>query len=31
MIVNDSWINSFFDYIGITSSDIEKNLRELIK
>ncbi|RAL55075.1 hypothetical protein BLD25_05075 [Candidatus Gracilibacteria bacterium GN02-872] len=29
MIVNDSWINSFFDYIGITSSDIEKNLREL--
>ncbi|PZM84808.1 ATP-dependent Clp protease ATP-binding subunit ClpC [Candidatus Gracilibacteria bacterium] len=29
MIVNDSWINSFFDYIGITSSDIESNLREL--
>ena len=29
LIVNDSWVNSFFDYIGITSSDIEKNLREL--
>lgn len=29
MIVNDSWINSFFDYIWITSSDIESNLREL--
>lgn len=29
MIVNDSWINSFFDYIWINSNDVEKNLREL--
>lgn len=29
MIINDSWINSFFDYIWITSKDIEKNFREL--
>lgn len=29
MIKNDSWIVSFFDYIGITPSDIEKNLTEL--
>ena len=29
MIKNDSWIVSFLDYIGITPSDIEKNLSEL--
>ncbi|MFK7779642.1 MAG: ATP-dependent Clp protease ATP-binding subunit [Candidatus Gracilibacteria bacterium] len=29
MIKNDSWIVSFLDYIGITPSDIEKNLTEL--
>jgi hypothetical protein len=28
---NDSWLNSFLDYIGITPSDIEKNLIELNK
>ena len=31
MIKNDSWIVSFLDYIGITPSDIEKNLTELNK
>lgn len=31
MLTNDSWINSFLDYIGITPSDIESNLRELNK
>ncbi|MCD5385219.1 ATP-dependent Clp protease ATP-binding subunit [Candidatus Gracilibacteria bacterium] len=31
MIKNDSWITSFLDYIGITPSDIEKNLTELNK
>ncbi len=31
IIANDSWINSFLDYIGITPSDVEKNLRELNK
>ncbi len=31
MIKNDSWIVSFFDYIWITPSDIEKNLNELNK
>lgn len=29
MIINDSWVNSFFDYVWITSKDIEKNFREL--
>lgn len=29
LIINDSWINSFFDYIWITSKDIEKHFREL--
>ncbi len=29
MIRNDSWIVSFFDYVGITPSDVEKNLIEL--
>lgn len=29
IIINDSWINSFLDYIGITPRDIEKNLRDL--
>ncbi|MDD2870670.1 MAG: ATP-dependent Clp protease ATP-binding subunit [Candidatus Gracilibacteria bacterium] len=29
MIRNDSWIGNFFDYIGITPSDIEKNLIDL--
>ena len=29
MLENDSWFNSFLDYIGITPSDIEKNLVEL--
>jgi len=31
MIKNDAWIVSFLDYIGITPSDIEKNLTELNK
>ncbi len=31
IIINDSWVNSFLDYIGITPSDIEKNIRELNK
>ncbi|MDP2091231.1 MAG: ATP-dependent Clp protease ATP-binding subunit [Candidatus Gracilibacteria bacterium] len=29
IIRNDSWIVNFLDYIGITPSDIEKNLMEL--
>lgn len=29
MIKNDSWLISFFDYIGITATDIEKNLNDL--
>lgn len=29
IITNDSWINSFLDYIWITPRDIEKNLRDL--
>lgn len=29
MLKNDSWIVSFLDYIGITPSDIQKNLTEL--
>ena len=28
MIVNDSWINSFFDYIWINPTDVEAELRE---
>ncbi len=31
MIKNDSWIVSFFDYIWITPSDIEKNIIDLNK
>lgn len=31
MLSNDSWLNSFLDYIGITPSDIEKNIIELNK
>ncbi len=31
IIANDSWINSFLDYIGITPSDVEKNITELNK
>ena len=31
MLKNDSWIVSFLDFIGITPSDIEKNLTELNK
>lgn len=29
MIKNDSWLVSFLDYIGITATDIEKNLVDL--
>jgi hypothetical protein len=29
MIKNDSWLISFLDYIGITATDIEKNLNDL--
>jgi len=29
MIKNDSWIVSFFDYVWITPSDVEKNLIEI--
>lgn len=29
MIKNDSWLVSFLDYIGITATDIEKNLIDL--
>ena len=31
ILSNDSWLNSFLDYIGITPSDIEKNIIELNK
>jgi len=29
IIRNDSWLNSFLDYIGITPKDIEKNIMDL--
>lgn len=31
ILINDSWLNSFLDYIGITPSDIEKNINEINK
>jgi len=29
ILTNDSWLVNFLDYIGITPSDVQKNLTEL--